>query len=707
MAAHPARARVRTVKSNWKARDPQGWDITIADLTVLRGGTGTGKSAVVEALEWTLSGSVAGFMGRTKPVAAARMVWRARPPGAKVLWCEVTMADGTVVRREQRTQAQRSPSWTITTADGMTHVTDTAPGVTLRVRDLRAALYGSAASAESWLAAHLGIDDDLVYASALLHAATDDVQQTVADAVDAQAFPPAPTLAARILAAEPTQHAALFGVLGIMLPADTSILAALSCLCDDAVAETLIAGMTAHATPDKALAAIKKAARAAAKEADAAESVAEAVAEQAGTPVTLQMLADAEAAVRRAEQGAEHAQQVDAHARVLYDGWQEQAVLQHEVAGLPPVPQDAAERVARHDFAAKILAAVEAAQEANPQAPGARGLCPCCKDVRGVGIDYAARAEELRAFMVQSSALARNVATRERVEARTAALRAQMQQAWSALAQADPSACQQIQTGTFRWRAPTQDAVLAQARADLDTLRRRAVAFKGPEIAGGVCTDARDRAEVLALAADALAKAISSEVGVRVAALERAANAHFPERLGKIRVAVRPEVAVAVTRRGARRSTLPVPSGGEEAVMLLALGAALGPDQADAPFVLVGEDRQIDEGAVAATLDAFAAWSEGQIILTLVPDLIPDDVPEPWTVVDVEEDVEGVANDETVDGDGVVDDKTADEQAASPIASPAAQAVEATLTRVGDDLSDILQALTPAHGDGDDGVREL
>jgi energy-coupling factor transporter ATP-binding protein EcfA2 len=152
---------IATLRGNWKARPDEaesGWSVTLGPSIFLTGPNGEGKSTIAEALCLLLTGAVPVFLGR-KAVKDAKMLWRAKPKGASMLWVEGTSTDGVVVRWEQA----RSNGKPKITVNGVEADPDATFGAVLGVEEVRANLFGSPKAAEAWLTEKLRLTSEATF----------------------------------------------------------------------------------------------------------------------------------------------------------------------------------------------------------------------------------------------------------------------------------------------------------------------------------------------------------------------------------------------------------------------------------------------------------------------------------------------------------------------------------------------------------------
>ena len=157
--------------------------------------------------------------------------------------------------------------------------------------------------------------------------------------------------------------------------------------------------------------------------------------------------------------------------------------------------------------------------------------------------------------------------------------------------------------------------VTAALQATLEDQQARRVSAAAPQMARQRAEAAATRADVLKEAADAWEKAQSQVVESALAGLVAQASSYFPARFGTAKIKLRPSVDVGIDREGA----VGAPSGAEEAILMLALAAALSDSAADSGYdLLVMEDRAVDPQSVDALLTSLSAWSTGQLFVQAI-----------------------------------------------------------------------------------------
>ena len=339
-----------------------------------------------------------------------------------------------------------------------------------------------------------------------------------------------------------------------------------------------------------------KAARTAAAEAKAATAVVEELQHVVGPVVNEQDLAAADLAVQKHEALAKayHRQQAEAAA------WTDasialQALLAERSALPDPTGVDPTTILAM----TQVVQALQQTLEVWPR----NSLCPCCRTDVGV-LHLTTRLETLREWIAGNASALAVIQTRATLNEQIEGLQAQ------------------VASGT-----PPIPLYDAQAHADAghhyDTLCRRRVASQAPGMAVSTAEGAAQRAAAYKVISKALEKTISTQVGEALKALEIGMAKYVPAHLGVPQIVLRPQVSLGLLRDG----KVGAPSGGEEAILLLALGFVLANDG-----VLVLEDRAYDAHTLAELLKSIGqAGNDQQVFVQTTTGVT---VPEGWVSLD-------------------------------------------------------------------------
>ena len=229
-------------------------------------------------------------------------------------------------------------------------------------------------------------------------------------------------------------------------------------------------------------------------------------------------------------------------------------------------------------------------------------LCPCCRTE--VGAEHLTdRLEKLQAWMIEAQGSVDLVREREALEAEKAQLETRV------AAGVPP--------------IPMYDAhAHAKAREHYDDLCRRRVAAQAPGMAQTTAIAANERGAHYKAILKALQSALADAVTAATEHLEEEIASYFPDSMGTPCIQLRPQVALGVERGG----KLGVPSGGEEAALLLALAQAL-----QGGGILVLEDRAFDANTLQQVIAKITDRDTIQVMVQTTTGVV---APEGWVCLD-------------------------------------------------------------------------
>jgi len=358
-------------------------------------------------------------------------------------------------------------------------------------------------------------------------------------------------------------------------------------------------------------------------QAKAAGNVAEALEHEVGMPPTEDELVGAQHAVNQAGAALLKAQ-TDS---VIAQRVAKLAVTMREAKAaydaLPAVPETIERDVA---FATKMIETIDLVLATYPGA----GACPCCK--QGVADGHlAARKSGLQQFVANNQGAAASVKEKRRL---IAAMTDTRGRAVGVKAE-NPEVYALVASGA--WSNSGETAALAQqsAIAFQTELQARVVGAGAPTMAATQAKEAEDRAIYLKVAVDAVKLAQKNMVNAAAVAFAAATAKRFPASCGSAAITLRPQVQIGV-KKG---KTVGAPSGGQEALLLVAMASALAEAEANADAcktgeeplrLIVMEDAGMDAGTYAELTTLLTGWDAGQLF---VPATVPVRPGAPWNTV--------------------------------------------------------------------------
>lgn len=374
-------------------------------------------------------------------------------------------------------------------------------------------------------------------------------------------------------------------------------------------------------TPSGLIENLKKRARASKGEAETAQKLIEEMEHAIGPAVTDKELYEAQKAVTEAENASVKA--IDrcedvSQLRALHQQCQD---LSGELAMLPEVdPQG----VSGLKTAQSILHTLKVVAEEYPN----NQLCPCCHKTLDKGMEsLKERATALEGYIRAGQQTDLILKRRKTL---TVALEGAQNRGKSLLSRVNGDYLKRVSEG----HNPQDDveaaqAQIAQAQEVLDELQRRRIGTQAPSMAQATVNRAAEAYEGYTEAVKLVEAIIADAVTQSVDEFNEALAKIYPAHLGKPKLALRPQVSVGIERNG----VVGAPSGGEEALLMLAIAtviAYLNPNEE--LTLLVMEDRAIDAFTLNTILDNWNGCEYGQVFIPTT--LKGDNVDGSWNVVD-------------------------------------------------------------------------
>ena len=349
---------------------------------------------------------------------------------------------------------------------------------------------------------------------------------------------------------------------------------------------------------DAFLAVLKKGAREAKAEAKAAQALVEELEHVSGSYVTDDELAKAKKAITDANAAVSEAQ-------VMHDRVQQlaEAHTEYQRAGkeLTQLSEELAPaQVGGLHTASALRTALTLVRQHYPKS----SACPCCHaaGVDGEAIDT--RLRGLNDYIDHMEEIVALVNRRAALEVTLGQAKARGEKLLSLIPPKFLSARKESCTATALEVAQLRHG---QARAHLDELQRRRLSSQSPGMAQATVDEKLRKSELYQTAADCMEKVVKEKVATTLEAFNTALKQCYPEHFGTPVLTLRPQVSVSVKRGGITG----VPSGGEEALLLLAIAGVLSylrtSEGGQGLNLLVMEDRGVD----VETLDSILAlWKE-------------------------------------------------------------------------------------------------
>lgn len=564
-----------TIHSNWKASTPEGWTHVIDPHTLLLGRNGKGKSRVTEALKLALEGTVDGVAGRNG-VKAVATLWRGAPEGADVLFVHVA------INHDDGNQAVIR--WE-------SHLGKTGkPKAAVRTVD------------GETLTKNPGV--------ALL---VNDLRANLFSS---------PETAARWLA-----KVIGFDLDAVVKATKTKLRSSPVKAEAGVVLDALVATV---GDPDDLLVKLKgRLSEAEAKAKSALETI-DQMKELEGPPVTDDQIAKMEQLCAEASTAQEVATvQRDVATRLvgILDNYNQAKTERDQLVALHGDIQEFSDE--QTQLLSSIVTALDNLFTLYPES----NVCPCCqgevgnaalKEVRGQVAGLLEKASGQGIVAVLGSRMAQ-------LDAQGGALRKELSQ----------ETYDAIMAGT--WKAAQAqakiqevDALRQEAYSTLDTLQRRRVASAmAAEGAQKLADDATATAEMLQIVVKAVSKAIMDVGQQSTKRLAKKATKYVPASFGEVQLTLKPSVQAGFLRGG----KIGLASGAEEAVLLLALAAAIHEEQGDGGLAfLIAEDRAYDDDVSSVLCNAFGGLRKAGlfVVLSFVRE-VDDAKGAGWTIIEVAE----------------------------------------------------------------------
>jgi DNA repair exonuclease SbcCD ATPase subunit len=406
----------------------------------------------------------------------------------------------------------------------------------------------------------------------------------------------------------------------LRIDADSVVKAA--CAAEPEAAQAITAVFSTVSTTADLLTALSKLGREAAFQAKAAETVGDEL-EHEVSYVTDAEIKEAQSELRVAQVEEQTVRAVQAQANALSALGTQMIAAQNRLGACPPPPDAAA--VAQYGV---VHAVAETLRETTRLWPRAAS-CPCCKQTVAAG-HMVARLENLTEYLRSQAALVSQDTVRAGVEAEILHLR---QRAQVLRSEMDPMLFSAVISGTHTDETAAVAEESQRARARVDDLQAQRVGAAAPAMARVKAEESAKRAEALKLAAKAVEVAQAKAIKATTKKFAKHTAAFFPAHFGDAKITLRPKVEIGVNRSGVAG----IPSGGEEAALLLAMGAVISGAEAetdgnDALRLLVMDDRGLDRKTLEALFAAYGgAWDAGQLF---IPTTDRQSAPADWTVID-------------------------------------------------------------------------
>lgn len=360
---------------------------------------------------------------------------------------------------------------------------------------------------------------------------------------------------------------------------------------------------------------LKEGARTAKREAEAAEALVEELEHVSGPYVSDEDLQKARKALTEAESAFSAAEVMHDRVGLLIQAHEEYQACGMQLNQLSTDTVD----VKALECAKSVQAALDTVLRHYPQ----NTSCPCCRAT----MDIPARQREIQAFIESSQAAnfvmgerLRFTQSMEQAKARGEKLLTLIPANLLPNAQGSPTS-EAMEVAKLR---------LGQARAHLDELQRRRVSSQSPGMAKATVQEKLNKHKLYKEAAEVVEVVIQEKVDTTLDAFNEALQKCYPDHFGTPTLSLRPQVAVSVKRGG----TEGVPSGGEEALLLLSIASVLAylrhTEDPTSLNLLVMEDRGVDSETLDSILDLWQKNGDSYAQVIVPTTTKPSSVPDGW-----------------------------------------------------------------------------
>ena len=359
---------------------------------------------------------------------------------------------------------------------------------------------------------------------------------------------------------------------------------------------------------DPFLKSIKGAAREAKSQAKAAQALVEELEHVAGAYVSDSELGKAREALTAANQAQEEALVMYDRVGELQSLHQTYLLTSEELSKLPEPPSESLGALA---CATPLKLALERVVAQFPN----NAACPCCHK----GLDNGAeslrfRIRELSDYIENATATSQLVDKRASVMVR---MKAAKQEGEHLLSLIPPNMLPNPEANPTETALEVAKLRVGQAQAHLDELQRRRISSQSPGMAQATVDQSARKSEEFAALATVCEEIVEQKVESTLGAFNDALALAYPPHFGVPTLSIRPQVAVALKRGG---TTTGVPSGGEEALLLLAIAGVLAylraqRDGGDGTNILVMDDRGVDAQTLGAIIDLWGHSEWAQVFI--------------------------------------------------------------------------------------------